>query len=122
MDDPTSVIEAIVSSGCVPDRKAHQLYRTEAELASIAFAMVEPEPGCTFLEPSAGDGGLADLLPSDRTTWVEIAPVLCQVLRAKGYRVEQADFLTWAEKMLAEGRRWDRIVMNPPFACVFRRT
>ena len=66
-----------------------------------------------MLEPSAGQGGLADLLPKERTLCIEVAALNCKVLEAKGHRVAQADFINFAE---STGSRFDRIVMNPPFS------
>ena len=65
-----------------------------------------------MLEPSAGIGGLADYLPKLQTTCVEISPLHCQVLEAKGFKVVEADFLKWSTGQPAA----DRIVMNPPFS------
>ena len=60
--------------------------------------------------------GLADLLPKDRTTCVEISGLHCKMLESKGHRVVWSDFLPWADGRMAEGKRFDRIVMNPPFS------
>lgn len=56
------------------------------------------------------------MLPAGRLTCVEIAPLNCEVLRSRGLRTVQADFLAWAEQQLAAGWRVQRVVMNPPFA------
>lgn len=67
----------------------------------------------TVLEPSAGQGGLADLacevVPQSQITCVELDPTNARVLRAKGYAVHEVDFLEY------DGEPADRIVMNPPF-------
>lgn len=111
--NPLEVIKEIVASGCVPDQKAHQFYPTPEKLARIAVDLADVKDGHAVLEPSAGIGGLADLLPADRTTCVEISPLHCKVLEAKGYLVRNFDFLAWADATVA---RFDRIVMNPPFS------
>lgn len=113
---PLPAIQEIVASGCIPDQKAHQFYPTPEKLARIAVDMAEIGDGHQVLEPSAGMGGLADLLPKDRTTCVEISGLHCKVLESKGHRVVWSDFLPWADGRVAEGRRFDRIVMNPPFS------
>lgn len=74
--------------------------------------MAQIGPHDTCLEPSAGTGGLADFLPQDRTVCIEISKLHCQVLAAKGYRVNQVDFLSWG----GAARYYNRIVMNPPFS------
>lgn len=114
--NPLPAIQEIVASGCLPDQKAHQFYPTPERLARIAVDMAEIGDGHQVLEPSAGMGGLADLLPKDRTTCVEISGLHCKVLESKGHRVVWSDFLPWAGGRVAEGRRFDRIVMNPPFS------
>lgn len=108
--DPREAIAEIVASGCVPDQKAHQFYPTPESLARVVVELAGIGELDTVREPSAGIGGLADLLPKDRTDCVEISPIHCRVLEAKGHRVTQADFLAW------EGPKVDRIVMNPPFS------
>lgn len=107
--EPAPVRDQIVASGCVPDQKSHQFYPTPRYLAARAVELAGIEADDLVLEPSAGIGGLADLLPKSRTTCVEVSALHCQVLQQKGLSVEQADFLTW------KGGKFDRIVMNPPF-------
>ena len=110
---PTDVIDQVVCSGCIPDHKSHQFYPTPENVAqaAIELAMFGAEPGMNWLEPSAGQGGLADLMPKDRTMCVEISELHCKILEAKGHMVKQADFLT-----LPANGPFDRIVMNPPFS------
>ena len=108
--NPLPVIKEIVASGCLPDQKAHQFYPTPERLARIAVDLAEIGDGHQVLEPSAGMGGLADLLPKDRTTCVEISGLHCKVLESKGYRVTEGDFLQSGRVIV------DRIVMNPPFS------
>lgn len=112
---PGDVIADIVASGCVPDQKAHQFYPTPASLAQRSVDLAEIGLNHECLEPSAGTGGLADLMPTERTTCVEISGLHHKVLEAKGHRVVWNDFLTWASGRAADGKTFDRIVMNPPF-------
>lgn len=107
------VIKEIMASGCLPDVKAHQFYPTPAGLARALVEIAYIGPDHTVLEPSAGQGGLADLLPKDRTTCVEVAALNVKVLEEKGHRVVQADFMAWAG---ATDMRFDRVAMNPPFS------
>lgn len=112
---PFEIIREIVTSGCIPDQKAHQFYPTPERLARIAVGLAEIGPDDQCLEPSAGLGGLADLMPKDRTTCVEISELHAKVLEAKGHNVTHGDFLALA----AVANAWasyDRIVMNPPFS------
>lgn len=109
--EPSGVLAEIVASGCIPDQRAHQFYPTPEELAQRVVDMAEIEDGHAVLEPSAGQGGIADLLPREQATCVEISPLHCAILRAKGLHTIEADFLSWQP-----GRTFDRIVMNPPFS------
>lgn len=112
--DPDEVLRDIVCSGCIPDHKSHQFYPTPESVARIAIEMADIEPHHTCLEPSAGQGGLADHMPKAQVCCVEVSPLHCQILRAKGYAdVEEADFIEWAR---TAPRDWDRVVMNPPFS------
>lgn len=109
--DPTEVLDQVVCSGCIPDHKSHQFYPTPASVAEKAIELAEIGPEHTCLEPSAGQGGLANMMLSTRTTCVEISDLHCQILKAKGYATVQADFLKFTSD-----KPFDRIVMNPPFS------
>lgn len=107
--DTTEVIGELLASGCLPDAKAHQYYPTPRWLAERAAELAAIEDDMTVLEPSAGQGGLADLLPKS-TVCVEISALHCRVLEAKGFKVHEGDFLKRKST-----QRFARIVMNPPF-------
>lgn len=116
--DPLPAIQQIVASGCLPDRVAHQFYPTPESLARICadLALLGTNESTRWLEPSAGQGGLAQFLPKAQLTCVEVSALHCEILRAKGYVVEQADFLQWARAVPARARSFERIVANPPFS------
>lgn len=109
--EPGDVISEIIASGCVPDQKSHQFYPTPQWLAEKAVELAEIGPHDMCLEPSAGTGGIADLLPSDRTVCVEISQLHCKVLEAKGFRAVCADFLSISQNEAKP----TKVVMNPPF-------
>lgn len=109
--EPSQVLDQIVCSGCIPDHKSHQFYPTPEAVALAAIELADIQPGHVCLEPSAGQGGLADLMPKGLTQCVEISDLHCKVLEAKGHNVHCADFL----KLPANGP-FDRIVMNPPYS------
>jgi hypothetical protein len=111
--DPRYVLREILTSGCVPDQKAHQFYPTpeSVALAAVEMASIGDDDDC--LEPSAGTGGLADHMPKGRVTCVEISELHCKVLEGKGYAPIRADFLELASTSQC---RYDRIVMNPPYS------
>ena len=109
--EPTEVLDQVVCSGCIPDQKSHQFYPTPQAVALFAVSAAQIEDSHSILEPSAGVGGISDLLPRLGTLCVEISSLHCKVLKAKGYEVVEADFLAWKPCRL-----FDRIVMNPPFS------
>lgn len=87
-------------------------------IARMAELVPLPPPlllaSARILEPSAGEGHIADSLvtagaPKDRITCIEKNPERARVLRRKGYTVQERDFLQYTE------RGWDLIYMNPPF-------
>jgi Domain of unknown function (DUF4942)/Methyltransferase small domain len=113
--NPSDVIREIIVSGCIPDKQAYQFYPTPLKLAKIAVDLAEIGPADICLEPSAGQGGLASLMPRDRTTCVELSELHCDILRARGLETIKADFIQWADERVAS-KSFDRIVMNPPFS------
>lgn len=110
---PSDAIKEIICSGCVPDVKAHQYYPTPEVVARAAIELAEIGPDDTVLEPSAGQGGIADYLPAPhRAVCVEISALHCEILKAKGFVTVQADFMEWA----ANAPKFNKVVMNPPFS------
>ncbi len=103
------VLSEVVCSGVIPDHRSHQFYPTPASVAARAIETAGIEPGNSCMEPSAGLGGLADLMPKDQTVCVEISPLHAKVLEAKGHTVICGDFMNQPVQ------QFDRIVMNPPF-------
>lgn len=112
---PEDVIRKMVLTGMVPDHISHQFYPTPDALAEKMVSMLGALPGSTLLEPSAGRGALASKLKGE-VTCVEVDPLLCEVLRAKGLNVITGDFLKWASDALAANTLYSGICMNPPFS------
>lgn len=111
--DPMPVLGQIIASGCIPDQKSHQYYPTPPGLAATLVEAADIGDGDACLEPSAGTGAIADLLPKDMTTCVEVSALHAAVLKQKGHAVHCGDFLEFAEFCPS---RFSRIVMNPPFS------
>lgn len=111
--DPRYVLREILTTGCIPDQKAHQFYPTPEVVARAAVEMARIGEFDVCLEPSAGTGGIAGYLPPKRTQCVEISDLHCKVLEAKGYRAACADFLEWAKSSRSI---YSRICMNPPYS------
>lgn len=105
------VIREVIATGVIPDHKSHQYYPTPQRLAAEAVALAEIGAEHWCLEPSAGQGAIAEMMPADRTLCVEVSPLHCIVLEAKELDWHCIDFLSMAPEP-----RFDRIVMNPPFS------
>lgn len=114
--DPRAVIFRVLAEGTIPDRVATQFYASSERLACDARDLLEVGDDDICLEPSAGTGALATMLPPARTTCVEISGLRCEVLRARGFQADQADFIEWAAAARAKPKRFTRVLMNPPFS------
>lgn len=72
------------------------------------------EEGNSILEPSAGSGAIADVIKENYSNvsidTIEYNMTLQEFLKVKNYPVIADDFMTYNN-----GKRFDRIVMNPPF-------
>lgn len=69
--------------------------------------------GSRFLEPSAGEGAIADFLWNRHSVYadcVELDETRAQTIRQKGYRVVGSDFLQFTPE-----QPYDYVLMNPPF-------
>ena len=93
---PQEVIRKIVCSGCIPDEKSHQFYPTPEHVAHAAIAAASKGAfeGMRWLEPSAGTGNLAALIPdSAQIDCYDISALHVAVLAARGLPAVEADFL-----------------------------
>ena len=113
--DATEIIETVYFEGRIPDKFSYQYYPTPFEVGEKMADIFAGVEGLT-LEPSAGQGGLAQFMDDD-TQLVEVSSLHCDILKAKGFKnVECADFLIWADKVLNTNTRYGGILMNPPFS------
>lgn len=87
-------------------------FPTPESRARHIIELADIEPGMKVLEPSAGNGMLADAAKSQGADVevVELASDLSDILKEKGHKVVGNDFLAF------RGKGYDRIVMNPPFS------
>jgi phospholipid N-methyltransferase len=93
-------------------------FPTPPSLVDRLIELAEIEPHYTVLEPSAGQGAIADrirpLVDPRNLYLVEILSENLSVLHGKGYdypKLVPGDFLT--TRFMPSG--FDRVVMNPPF-------
>ena len=95
-------------------KKIDGYFPTPEKIALDMADKLDVKPGQTVLEPSAGKGSLADAVlkkyGSDvKIDTIEVNSTLADLLKIKGYKPIQEDFLKIKDK------KYDRIIMNPPF-------
>lgn len=113
--DVSKVVAYITITGKLPNKKSHQFYATPDDLSEEAAESLIIDQGKDYLEPSVGQGQLAQHLPKN-STLIDISPVQCEVMKAKGFtNVVHADFLVWAKQAKDKGMRFDGVLMNPPY-------
>jgi len=113
-EDPTLKLESVINSGEITMPETNGYFPTPEAIAEKIVSLAIIEPGMKVLEPSAGQGALVEcLVPVECVIdCIELLPENVRVLRSKGFFVAEADFLT----SICDGYKYDRIVMNPPFA------
>jgi predicted RNA methylase len=115
-EDPREVIEQILLTGEYRNEKQDfGVFYTPPGLAAEAADALEIEPGMFVLEPSAGMGALAKAA-RERGGHVVCLDVLekhVDCLIWNRFTAQQKDFLTAEPE---EYPRFDRVLMNPPFA------
>jgi len=105
--DPADIIDEICITGEYTTRKKElQFFETPDSIASDIVDMADIQEGESVKEPSAGHGRIASKYPL--ALCIEIDSHNCDVLREKGFNVEQGDFMESTE-------RADVFIANPPF-------
>lgn len=116
-------MEAIILTGEVVRPQDFGFFQTPPELVDrmMTLAAFDEFDGAMdqleALEPSAGQGAIADAIKilGANVLCVELLPKNCEILRGKGHSlIPTQDFLDWPVPTPAV--RFDRILMNPPFA------
>lgn len=115
--DASDVFTRLVTTGKLPERTTYQFYPTPLSIAEMVIKAAEITDGQTVLEPSAGQGGLADVIyqnhPNAKLLCVEISDLNAAVLVAKKHQTIIDDFLEYAKKTTDS---FDRVIMNPPYS------
>ncbi|MGS3246561.1 DUF4942 domain-containing protein [Klebsiella michiganensis] len=113
--EPTATFDSIVSMGLIPEVKSHQFYPTPESIAQYVAQILKCTPTDRVLEPSAGRGDLLTFLNAtpENVTCVEVSPLFCDILSAKGYSVHNKDFIDWSKQLPYE---YDKIAINPPYS------
>ncbi len=110
--DAKEIQDRITGGEVINDKKKFQAFFTPFELATEVRDAAEIKSHHSVLEPSAGQGGLVDVLgtPRENVDCIEIQPDNVKVLKEKGYNVIGDNFLD-----MTPVEQYDRIIMNPPF-------
>lgn len=89
-------------------------FPTPTSEAKEMVELADIEPGMDVLEPSAGNGNIAEEIRAAgvEPDVIEISDKLRKILGAKGFNVIGYDFMIHD----FEGKLYDRIIMNPPFS------
>ncbi|MGK2894987.1 DUF4942 domain-containing protein [Klebsiella michiganensis] len=113
--EPTTTFDSVVSMGLIPEVKSHQFYPTPASIAQYVAQILKCKPTDRVLEPSAGRGDLLAFLGAvpENVTCVEVSPLFCDILSAKGYSVHNKDFIAWSKE---SPDCYDKIAINPPYS------
>ncbi len=114
--DPKTVLGLAMESGEILNKKqAFQQFFTPTDLAKRIVKIAGIKSGMAVLEPSAGDGAIADQARAAgaNVSCIEIQPELHAQLKAKGYTAWNDCFLAHTPDIHVG--RYDAIVMNPPF-------
>ena len=86
-------------------------FPTPKAVAADMVRMADIQPGMKVLEPSAGNGNIAEAIQAAGVSpdVVELSSSLREILEAKGFSLVGQDFMDTTGK-------YDRIIMNPPFS------
>ncbi|TNC80851.1 MAG: hypothetical protein C9356_12055 [Oleiphilus sp.] len=112
--DAGAVQSALLDGRELNDKKKYQFFETPPELVALVMEKLSLQAGERWLEPSAGQGALANaaLVRSEHGVVVELMPENAQALRAQDYQPIVADFLALGKDELGQ---FDKICANPPF-------
>ncbi|MFB2895171.1 methyltransferase [Aerosakkonemataceae cyanobacterium BLCC-F50] len=97
----------------IKETQPYSWFPSSPELIELIVKQAQIIPGSYALEPTAGDGLLAQAMVKAGAIVdvIEINPLLQQLLFQKGFNLVGSDFLTAKPR-----RRYDFILANPPFS------
>ncbi len=114
-EDCTEILEDAIEMGtferCMDDDLGW--FPTPGEIVKMVFPLLDMQVGMHVLEPSAGEGAMAQYLDAfgAKVTCVEFEPGRAKKLESLGFHTHTGDFLA-----IAPDPSFDRVFMNPPFA------
>jgi predicted RNA methylase len=110
-----TAVAGLLATGQVVTDAECGYYPTPEPIVEQLLDLAELEVGCEALEPSAGRGAIAEAAAACGVIvdCIELDTARAEHLRAGGYAREivNADFLS-----VKVERRYQRVIMNPPFA------
>jgi len=109
-------LEAILLTGEYNKPADYGYFPTPMDLVDTMISLVSLSPNMVVLEPSAGQGAIAErvarIVGRDNVHCFELLPDNCEALMKYGFmKTECCDFLSVETKPL-----YDRVIMNPPFS------
>lgn len=112
--DARQILAGVLDGDALPEKNPLAFFPTPETVVTEMLKRIWPWPnGSRFLEPSAGEGAIADLLRRRHGVspdCVELDEGRAQALREKGHRVVGSDFLAFTPE-----QPYDYVLMNPPF-------
>lgn len=113
------LLQAVLETGLMPPKNPTAFFPTPKAVVYEMLAFLDTykynDEDCWILEPSAGQGGILELakarFPKANFDVVEYLDLNAQVLRDKGYRVYEQDFMNFVPE-----QKYHLILMNPPFS------
>ncbi len=118
-EDPRERLDAAILTASYEKPEDFGYFPTPPDVIMKLLDLADVRSGHDCLEPSAGQGAIAEclcrLVGKKLVQTVELRPENVEVLEEKGFHYPvQQDFLALAP--IRFGRQFHRIVMNPPFA------
>lgn len=119
--DPTDLLNVVIESGLLAPKVKTGYFPTPPEIVKRMIDLADLDRKHLILEPSAGQGHIADeicsrlKLHTHEIMVCETLPENKHILGENGYAVEELEFIAFAEECHEVGVNFDRIVMNPPF-------
>ncbi len=105
--------QILLTGNIVLPKDEFNYFPTPPDVVDRLMELADVRPGMRVLEPSAGQGAIANACRAagGEVTCIELMPANVRALRDQGHSVSERDFLTMLPSPLM-----DRVVMNPPFA------
>jgi 16S rRNA G966 N2-methylase RsmD len=111
--EASNLLNAVLESGEVPEKNPTAYFPTPKAVIKEMFKFLDIFDNDTILEPSAGQGAIADYI---REHYPENTLHCCEMLDLNRRVLENKKHTLVAHDFLQHNEHYDRIIMNPPFA------